>query len=427
VKRLILYCVAIVGSSAAVAWADNWPQWRGPENDGICNEKNLPLEWSESKNIAWKLPLPPGKAGSTPVIWGDRMFFPVVEGKDINLWCVGTDGKQRWKAKLGTSGLIKVNPGETNDASNSASTDGKSVYSFDGSGDFVCFDFDGKEIWRFNAIDRYGAFKMNWGLHTTPLLHGDRLYLTLLHYNGQWIIALDKTTGKEVWKVARPTDAKGENTNAYTCPLVWQNAKETCLVVAGSDYVTGHRLSDGGELWRLRTYKGNQQNIRVIASPVATPELLLAATFRGDGPLFAIKPGASGTIQPDGPFVQWSLPKAAPDVPTPVIHDGLVYLCKADPFGQLTCVDLASGKELYNERLHDGKYRASPVYADGKIYATSHGGYVSVIKAGPKFELLADNKLDDNFAASPAISNGRIYLRGWGNQPHLYAIEADHK
>jgi outer membrane protein assembly factor BamB len=426
VKCWILYCTAIVGCSAALAWADNWPQWRGPENNGVSKERNLPVEWSEEKNIAWKLPLPPGKAGSTPVIWGDRMFFPAVEGTDIVLWCVGTEGKLRWKAKLGTSGQIKVNPGETNDASNSASTDGKYVYSFDGAGDFVCFDFDGKEIWRFNAIERYGKFKMNWGLHTTPLLHGDRLYLTLLHYLGQWIIALDKNTGKEVWKAARATDAKGENTNSYTCPLVWQNAKETCLVVAGCDYITGHRLNDGGELWRLHIDAKGNQNIRVISSPVATPDFCVAGNWRGDGPLFAIKPGARGTIEPGGPFVQWYLPKAAPDVPTPLIHDGIVYLCKAE-FGRLTSVELATGKELYNERLHDSKYRASPVYADGKIYVTSHDGYVSVIKAGPKFELLADNRLDDNFAASPAISNGRIYLRGWGNKPHLYAIEARHK
>jgi len=264
------------------------------------------------------------------------------------------------------------------------------------------------------------------GLHTTPLLHGDRLYLTLLHYEGQWVIALDKATGKDIWKVARPTDAKGENTNAYTCPLVWQNAKEPCLVVAGSDYVTGHRLSDGGELWRLRTYQGKDTNIRVISSPVATSDLLLAGTSRGNDPLFAIKPGATGTIKPDGPFIQWSLPKGAPDVPSPLIHDGLVYLCKAE-FGLLTCLDLATGKELYNQRLQHGKYRASPVFADGKIYVTSHDGYVSVVKPGPKFELLADNMLEDNFSASPAISNGRIYLRGWGNCPHLYAIETSKK
>ena len=171
--------------------------------------------------------------------------------------------------------------------------------------------------------------------------------------------------------------------------------------------------------------KGNQ-NIRVISSPVATPEFLVAGNWRGDGPLFAIKPGAKGLIQHDGPFVQWHLPKAAPDVPTPLIRDGLVYLAKAE-FGQLTCVDLATGKEVYKERLHGGKYRASPVYADGKIYVTSHDGYVSVIKAGRKFEMLADNKLDDNFSASPAIANGRIYMRGWGQEPHLYAIETSKK
>jgi len=419
----LLITLASLTSGAAVALGDNWPLWRGPNNDGISQDKNLPVEWSETKNIAWKLPLPPGKAGSTPVVWGERIFLPVVDGKDIALWCVGTEGQVRWKSKLGASGRIKVNPSEANDASNSAGTDGKRVYIFDGGGDFVCFDMDGKEIWRFNVIERYGQFKSNWGLHTTPLLHGDRLYLTLLHYFGQWIIALDTATGKEVWKAVRQTDAQGENTNAYTCPVLWQNAKEPCLVVAGCDYITGHRIEDGGELWRLHIDAKGSRNIRVISSPVATPEVLVAGNWRGDGPLFAIKPGARGTIQPGDAFVQWYLPKAAPDVPTPLIHDGLVYLCKAE-FGLLTCVDLATGNELYKQRLHGVKYRASPVYADGKIFVTSHDGHVSVIKPGPKFEQLADNTLDDYFSASPAIAGGRIYLRGWGNSPHLYAIEA---
>jgi outer membrane protein assembly factor BamB len=423
---LMLLALLTLAPCAAVTWAGNWPQWRGPNNDGISQETNLPLEWSETKNIAWKLPLPPGMAGSTPVVWGERIFLPVVEDKNIALWCVGTDGKVRWKNKLGISGRIKVNRSESNDASNSASTDGKRVYIIDGAGDFVCFDVDGKEIWRFNVIDRYGQFKSNWGLHTTPLLHGDRLYLSLLHDLGQWLIALDTATGKDVWKVARKSDAQGENTNAYTCPVFWQNAKEPCLVVAGSDYITGHRPEDGGELWRLHIDAKGNTNIRVISSPVATADVLVAGNWRGDGPLFAIKPGAHGIIKVGDPFVKWYLPKAAPDVPSPLIHDGLVYLCKAE-FGLLTCVDLATGKELYKQRLRNVKYRASPVYADGKIFVTAHDGCVSVIKPGPKFELVAENKLDDNFSASPAISNGRIYLRGWGSAPHLYAIEAKTK
>jgi outer membrane protein assembly factor BamB len=423
VGGLSIICIAL---AAPFAFGENWPFWRGPTNDGVCQEKNLPFQWSETKNIAWKLPLPPGKAGSTPVIWNDKIFLPVVDGKDIALWCVGTDGTVRWRTRLGASGRIKVNSSETNDASNSASTDGKHVYIFDGAGDFVCLDFDGNEVWRFNTIERYGPFKSNWGLHTTPLLHGDRLYLTLLHYLGQWIVAIDKATGKEVWKAARQTDAKGENTNSYTCPLIWQNAKEPCLVVAGCDYITGHKINSGEELWRLHIDAKGNTNIRVISSPVATPELLVAGNWRGDGPLFAIKPGGKGTLLPDGPFIQWHLPRAAPDVSSPLIHDGLVYLCKAE-ICLLTCVDLATGKELYKERLRGSKYRASPVYADGKVYVTAHDGSVSVIKAGPKFELLAENTLEDNFSASPAISNGRIYLRGWGAHPHLYAIESAKK
>jgi len=137
------------------------------------------------------------------------------------------------------------------------------------------------------------------------------------------------------------------------------------------------------------------------------------------GPVVALKPGAKGMVKSGSPFELWRR-KNSPDVPTPLIHDGLVYLCNADK-GQLTCVEGKTGRQLYEEPLHNSRYRASPVFADGRIYVTARDGTFSVVKAGPKFELLATNTLEDDFTASPAIANGRIYLRGFGN---LYAVAA---
>jgi outer membrane protein assembly factor BamB len=416
----------ILASCANVARAENWPGWRGPDNNGICKETNLPVEWSETKNIAWKLALPalttPAGSGCTPVVWGDRIFITSRDGKDIVVMCLSTSGKEIWKRTMGATGRMNFKKDETDDASNSCSTDGKHVYAFNGCGDFACYDFDGKEIWKFNAVERYGKFRTNHGMHTTPLLHGDRLYLTLLHAFAHWVIAIDKATGKDIWKVPRWTDAKGENPEAYTCPVVWNNDKETCLVVGGSDYVTGHSMEDGKEIWRLLGNPKRKAAWRIIPSPVASPDLLVVFTGREpEGPIWGLKPGAKGDLAPDGPFVQWQHPKGAPDVPTPLIHDGLVYLSRAHGYGELTCVEAKTGKEHYREVLHEVKYRSSPVISDGKIYVTSHNGYCTVVKTGVKFEKLADNKLADKFTASPAISNGRIYLRGWQN---LYCIEA---
>src|SRR5262249_40000388 len=168
--RLLAVCVVL--SLAGLAAADNWPQWRGPDNDGVCKETKLPVEWGAAKNVAWKLKMP-GIGSSTPAVWGDRIFLTSADGKDLVLLCAGTDRKELWRQKLATGDRLfpSFRPGEGNEASPSPSTDGTHVYAYFGTGDFACFDFEGKEVWKFNAQERYGAFKIMHGMHITPLLH----------------------------------------------------------------------------------------------------------------------------------------------------------------------------------------------------------------------------------------------------------------
>ena len=414
------WCIVRCGS--AFVRADNWPHWRGPDDNGVSKETGLPTTWSEKKNIAWKLPLP-GVGGATPVIWNDRIFVVSGEGKDQVLLCISTDGKHLWKRTVGTGGRAAIRKDEGNEASASPSTDGKHVYVFVGTGRLSCWDFDGKEIWSADIQKRYGNFNIQHGQHTTPLLHEDRLYLSLIHGSGHWAIALDKATGKEVWKVARKSDAVGESKESYASPVLWNDGKEKCIVILGADYATGHRLSDGSEIWRLGDLNpkvGYSNALRIIASPVATPDLLVVPTARG-GIIVGIKPGAKGMITTGSPFELWRKAKGAPDVPSPLVHGGLVYACREN--GTLQCWDAQTGNKVYEERLHADRYRASPIYADGKIYIPSRDGTFSVVKAG-KFELLATNSLPDIFTASPAVSQGRIYLRGFA---HLYAIQENAK
>jgi outer membrane protein assembly factor BamB len=336
----------------------------------------------------------------------------------VVLLCVSTAGKELWKRKLGT-GSKKIRGDEGCGASPSPSTDGRHVYVYAGTGDFACFDFDGKEVWRFNAQDRYGKFRIGHGMHTTPLLHGDRLYLQLLHSGGAWVIALDKATGKEVWKVERQSDGRGECKDSYASPCVWGTGKDAYLIVHGNDYATAHRLSDGGEIWRLGGLNPKDRynsTLRFVASPLATPDLIIVPTAK-NGPVVGLKPDARGMVTAGNKHEQWRLPRGTPDVPSPLIHDGLVYLCRET--GALRCIDLKTGEELYDQRTHAALHRASPVYADGKVYLTARDGTVTVVKAGRKFEVLATNRLPDKVAASPAIANGRIYVRGYKT---LYAI-----
>jgi outer membrane protein assembly factor BamB len=418
---LVASCALFFG--VALVYAENWPQWRGPDDNGIAHETHLPTQWSATKNVVWKLPLP-GMSGATPAIWGDRIFLTSEDGNDVVLLCISTEGRQLWKRPLGT-GKKRFRNDEGNQASPSPSTDGQHVYAFTGTGDFAAFDFAGQEIWKFNAQERYGNFRIQHGMHTTPLLHGDRLYLALLHTGGMWIVALDKASGKEVWKVERPTDGRGEGRQSYASPCLWHNGKDEYLVVHGCDYTTAHRLTDGSEIWRLGDLNPKSRynaSLRFVASPVAASDLIIVPTAKS-GPVVAVKPQANGMIGIGSPFEQWRKPHNTPDVPSPLIHDGLVYLCGEN--GDLTCLDAKTGKEYYNKvRLHRARYRASPVFADGKIYCTARDGTVSVVKAGPEFQLLATNQLPDQIAASPAISGGRIYFRGF---EALYAIGVGEK
>jgi outer membrane protein assembly factor BamB len=332
--------------------------------------------------------------------------------------CVSTEGKELWKKKLGKGDRVFRN-GEGNNASPSPSTDGKHVYAFAGTGDLSCFDFDGKEIWKFNVQDRYGKFGAMHGLHTTPLLDGDRLYLQLLHAGGANVIALDKTDGKEVWKVERKSDGTGENKYSYASPMIWRKGKDAYLITHGNDYAIAHKLDDGSEIWRvggLNPKDSYRRDLRFVASPVATPDLIVIPSAKDHG-VVGLKPNAEGSVMPGSKYEAWRLKNNTPDVPSPLVYDGLVYLCREN--GTLICLDARTGEEKYSQKLHAAIYRASPVYADGNVYLTARDGFITVVKAGPKYEKVAVNELHDDLAASPAISGGRIYLRGW---KALYAI-----
>ncbi|HEY7427472.1 MAG TPA: PQQ-binding-like beta-propeller repeat protein, partial [Gemmataceae bacterium] len=248
-RSLLLACV-LASSLAGFVRADNWPQWRGPANDGVSTETNLPTRWGQDENIAWSLPMP-GMAGSTPIVWDDRIFLTSADGNnDLWILCVSTAGKTLWKHKLGNA-RVKTMGNEGNGASASPSTDGKHVWAFVGSGDFTCFTLDGKEIWHFNAQERYGKFRIQFGMHTTPVLYGDRLYMQLIHSGGARVIALNKNTGKTVWNVARPSDGVKECEHSYASPCVWHDGGKAYLITHGNDYAIAHRLEDGREIWRV--------------------------------------------------------------------------------------------------------------------------------------------------------------------------------
>jgi len=411
------FVVMLLLTATAAITAD-WPQWRGPDHNGTSTVKGLPASWGPEKNIAWRLELP-GSAPSTPVIAGDRLFLTSAKGEDLVLIAVSTEGKLLWERVVG-SGNRDIRQGESNAAASSPSTDGAHVWAFVGTGPLACYDIDGEEIWKFDIQERYGAFQMYWGMATTPLLDGDRLYLALMHDNAQAVIALNAKTGAEIWKHERETDARKENLHSYASPVIYRHNGVAQLLVHGADYITAHSLADGDEIWRAGGMQGETYNdyLRFVASPVTAPGMVVVPSAK-NGPVLCLKPDkAKGDITGKDEFYYWKREANTPDVPSPVIHDGLVYLCREN--GILICMEAESGKEVYMERTHGFRHRGSPLVADGKVYLMGEDGVVTVVRAGREFEILASNDIGERTASSLAVGDGRLYLR---THKALYAIE----
>lgn len=404
--------------------AENWPQWRGAKLDGISHEKDLPTKWSKTEGVVWRLPLP-GPAGATPVVWEDHIYLTSVDSEDLVLLCVGTDGKQLWKQTV-DRGNKDVRVDEGNSASPSPVTDGEHVWAMMATGKVACFTKDGKEVWKLDLQDRYGKFSIAFGMTSTPVLDNGRLYFQLIHGEGNpqtreaCVACVDAATGDPIWRVDRPSDGRAECEHSYASPTLYRDDKQAFLLTHGADYIVAHDLEDGHELWRCGDLnpKGNYEpTLRFVASPVAVPGYIVVPTAKNYG-VHCLKPGGKGDIADSSEYTHWKRPSNTPDVPSPLVVDGLVYLCREN--GNLMCLDAKTGKEFYADQpTTRDRHRASPVYADGHVYLTARKGIVTVVKAGPKFEIVAQNDMQESISSSPVISNGRIYIRTFDA---LYAV-----
>lgn len=407
---------------ASPALAENWPQWRGPKNDGISTEKGLPDKWSDTENVVWKVKMP-GPGAATPCVWGDNIFLTAVDGKDLVVFCVGTDGKDKWKKAIGGGNKAARND-EGNSASASCSTDGKRVYAFVGDGHLAALDFDGNVKWTVDIQKNYGNFAIQFGAHWTPVLYKGKLYVTNMHRGVQQILCFDAATGKELWKADRPSDApKGvESPDVYTSPFVWEKGDKALLIVHGNDYCTAHELADGKEVWRvteLNPKASYNRAWRAVSSPLVTPDLIVVPSCK-NGVTVGIDPNkANGEIAPGKTAAGelWRVARGTPDVPSPLLVDGVVYIWKEN--SSLVAYDAKTGEKTGEVKVNNERNRGNPVFADGKIIVVGREGNMATVKPGKEPEILHKVKMSDTFTASPAVSGGRIYLRGWNN---LYAI-----
>ena len=431
-KAILLGGVLACGTISG-AMAENWPQWRGPKNDGVSSEKNIATQWSPQENVLWRCELP-GQAGATPVVWNDRVFLTSAQGDDLVLMAVSTkDGKQLWQQKV-TTGNQDARAGEGNSASPSPSTDGKHVWCFFGTGILACYTVDGQSVWKLDVNDKFGKLDIQFGMTSTPVLDGDALYLQLLHGPMRRddntrigkVIKLDKKTGETIWSVDRITQAEFECKHSYASPFIYRDSNKEFLVVHGADCITGHQLSDGKELWRFGDLNGptkinpkqSDPTFRFVASPLVIPGSIIVPTAK-EGPMVALK--VTDTLQGESSaksdVVAWNIPRT-PDVSIPLVVDGLVYVLHKD--GKLQCLDHKTGQEVYFQRTYTGQHRSSPTYADGHIYFASNDGHCTVVKAGRDFQIVSTNAMGEAITASPVVADGVLYIRSY---QALYAIK----
>ncbi len=407
---------------------ENWPQWRGPSLNGVANATGLPETWSETENIVWKTELP-SWSGSTPIIWGDRIFLTSPSKVDPNssadpketeaggpgilLLCISKpEGKLLWERELDTGNKVNL---KGNHSSPSPVTDGTHVWAVTGNGTVTALTMDGEAVWTKNLQKEYGTFGINFGYASSPLLYKDKLIIEVIQgyttKDPSYVMAYDKLTGNVLWRVERLTDAVLESPDAYTTPTVLHYEDKDQIIISGGDYLTGHDPETGKELWRgggLNPKKFDRN--RFIVSPVAVDNMIYAVACKK--PVVAYRAGGTGDCT--ATHLAWTWNKAyAPDVPTPAC-DGTYFYMLNDQ-GVISCLNAKTGEVIWGpEHTAPGIVSASPLLADGKVYFTNEAGVTTVIAAGPSYHVIATNTLPVNGGkalSSFAVSGNRLFLR----------------
>ena len=430
-KSILCSLFAIALAATAADKRANWPQWRGPNGDGSAPGEKAPTTWSDSKNLKWKLKLP-GSGASSPIVWNDRVYITSYSGygagrgggnsRDLKRHVVCADaknGKLVWKKEFAPTAAVSQYGGmgvpEHGYASGTPATDGKALFIFFGTSGVLALDLSGKQLWQTDVGK--DSSRKRWGSATSPILHGDHVFINALQ-EGHKIFALHKKTGKEVWSWGPERFDYYQDT--YGNPAVVKTATGTELVLAVNYQVWAFDAVKGGIKWYADTNVGGSN---VSPSILATGERLFA--FGGHRPSTGMALRAGGKDDVSKTHIDWTSSRS-PYIPSPVHHAGHIYWM--DRAGYAICLNAKTGKEVYRERLESTgrapQFYASPVLVDGKIISVSRNAGAFVIEAKPKFKQLAQNVIATDrtvFNGSPAVSRGRLFFR---SDTHLYCVGA---
>jgi outer membrane protein assembly factor BamB len=413
--------------------SSNWPQWRGADGSGISKEKNLPLEWSATRNVRWKTRIS-GRGHSSPVVWGNRVFLttsiegPIVEGAQavrhvrngqeykhpdsvgadheytLKLLCIDADtGKMVWDRVLYTGTVYDNRHRKNTYASPTCATDGVNVYAFFDAEGLYCYDFNGKRLWKKSVGN---IAKGGMGPGTSPVLFQNLVILQCdqEYGEGSFITALDKVSGKEAWKVAR------KHRRTWATPLIVRAGSRYEIITSGAESIISYDPATGKELWRCEGVVSNP-----IPSPVAGHDMVFLSAGSQEKRAFGLRLGEVA----ENNRIAWRHEKGAAYVPSPILYDDYFYLMT--DAGIITCIEARTGKVVYEGGRPPvpATFTASIVAFDDKLLLLSEDGDAFFIKAGPQFEVLRTNSIGEPIYASPAIAGGRIFIRG---DKHLYCI-----
>ncbi len=427
----LLGLLAVICLTTATVAQDNWPRFRGPNADGVAPDNaGLPMTWTTINNVKWVADIP-GWGWSCPIVWGDRVFLTSVVSEEENIapskglylgegvrepakgvhhWMVycfdRNTGKEIWKHEAHAGQPQVPRHPKSTYAAETPTTDGERLYVLFGDLGLYCYDLEGKPLWSQRIEPKKTFF--DYGAAASPVVHDGQVIVVYDNLDDSWIAAFDAEAGDQRWRQAR------DETHSWATPFVWKNRQRTEIVVPGKNRNRSYSL-DGELLWE---FDGRMSNL-VIPSPFAANGMCyIASGYVGDAhrPTFAVRPGASGDLAPEGDFensefIAWYQGQSSPYNPSQIVYGDHLYTLYDQGF--LTCHDARTGEEVYGKQRFSprGSFTASPFAFNGHLFFLSEDGLTYVVKAGPNFEIVLRNDLEELCIASPAIVDDRLLIR----------------
>ena len=415
------FTVSFLGRTGLTAEIQDWRAWRGPLANGSVEGGRFPHDFNAEKFL-WQAELP-GKGCSTPIVLDGRIYLTCpADGKDA-LLCFDADGKELWRTAFGPEDAGKHRNGSGSNAS--PVTDGEAVFVYFKSGTFAAVELDGSVRWKTDIVERFGKANLFWDHGTSPVLTSKHVVMTRMHKGESWLAAFNKASGEIVWKVARNYETPVECDHGYTTPLVINHQGQESLLVWGAQHLTIHNASNGQVTWLCGNFNPDGNKLwPQIATPVIVGDIAVIAYGRNDRGiplLYGVKLAGSGDVTETAHV--WKRDDVGTFVPTPIAYKGHVYLVRDR--GEVACLDPATGKTIWEGAFpkHRSNYYASPLIAGDKLFAPREDGVVFVASvADGQFKLLAENDMEESVIGSPVPMGNRVLIRG---EKHLFCAAAE--